>query len=317
MARALVTGASGFIGANLVRALVADRHEVIAVHRDREPGWRLQGILDSSQLTALPLDLQQINEVEEALSAAKPDWVFHLAAHGAYSWQTNFSTMLRVNVEATEAILRYARTTGASMVYAGSSSEYGFQEAPPLESSTLKPNSLYSVTKAAGTHLCLMPIGDTPPAATVLRLYSAYGPYEEPGRLVPTLLAHAQLNSWPPLVSPMTARDFVWIGDVCEAFLLAAKSTDARGRVFNVASGTQTSLGELVDLVSDIHRVSVVPDWGTMPQREWDTNTWVGDYTSIREKLGWEPKTSLRQGLDETSRWIQDYPGRGLYLHIK
>src|SRR4029453_12977117 len=103
-----------------------------------------------------------------------------------------------------------------------------------------EPNSASPAAKAEAASWAL------DRGAVVLRLYSAYGPWEHPDRLMPTLLARGLDGDLPPLVSPSVARDFVYVEDVCSAFVLAAGAP--RGRVYNVGSGRQTTVAEIVEL---------------------------------------------------------------------
>lgn len=305
MSTALVTGAGGFVGANLVRHLAGLGHVVVATHRPGFTPWRLDdhGLL--SRVRLLPLDLDDLDAVECVVTAERPDWIFHLAAHGAYSWQGDLSCMLAVNVACTDTLLNVARKLGARFVYAGSSSEYGFANHPPSEDECLQPNSHYAVTKAAGTHLCRLASAQHAQHAVVLRLYSVYGPWEEPGRLIPTLLTSALEGRWPPLVSRDVARDFVWVGDVCDAFVRAAEYEPvSEPYVFNIGSGVQTRIDELVDIVRDEFKVDVAAEWGTMEDRGWDTTCWLADPARAAGELGWQSSTSLRDGLSQMGSWL-------------
>src|ERR1700690_4401823 len=98
MKRCLVTGASGFVGANLVRRLLGDGHEVHALLRPEHQGWRLSGV---TALQAHPVDLVDREQVRQAVQRIRPEWVFHLAAYGAYSSQTGFARMIDINLMGT------------------------------------------------------------------------------------------------------------------------------------------------------------------------------------------------------------------------
>jgi dolichol-phosphate mannosyltransferase len=283
--------------------------EPVALLRPEGDRWRLEDLED--ELEVLPVDLQSRDEVIECVERVAPEVIFHLAAYGAYSWQTDLDTMLAVNVRATDALLEGARRVGARVIQSGSSSEYGFSSRPTSELDPVEPNSHYAVTKVAATHLCrLAHIQHETPALT-LRLYSVYGPWEEPGRLLPTLVDHALEGTYPPLVSPETARDFVWAADVCEAFVrAAAPETAADGRVLNIASGRQTTIGTLVDETRRTFEIALEPSWGTMAQRAWDSQTWVGDPTAAAEAIGWQASTSLASGLQQMGEWMVADPER-------
>jgi dolichol-phosphate mannosyltransferase len=214
--------------------------------------------------------------------------------------------MLAVNVRATEALLTAARAVGARLVNAGSSSEYGLQATPPGETDRVEPNSHYAVTKAAATHLCRLAAHAHGQCAVTLRLYSVYGPWEEPGRLMPALLHRALAGGWPPLAAPSTARDFVWVGDACQAFVRAATCELADpGAVFNIATGSQTTLRQLVGLARELFAVAAEPTWETMAPRIWDTSTWVGDPTAAATGLGWRASTPLAEGLETFAGWLR------------
>ena len=306
--RALVTGAAGFVGANLVRHLAAAGHDAIALIRSRAAAWRLEDL--ASEVQVLELDLRDTAAIARVLDETRPQWVFHLAAHGAYSWQTDLDAMIAVNVAATAALLEAARASGVqAFVNAGSSSEYGSKTHPPREDERLEPNSCYAVTKAAGSHLTALAAAQGLPAVT-LRLYSIYGPWEEPGRLVPALVREATRGRLPPLVGPRTARDFVYVEDCCEALLRAALrgAPGGPGATLNIGSGTQTRLEELVEVARGALGVTAEPQWGTMGQRGWDTEVWVSDPRVARELLDWNASTGLGDGFTRTAAWLRERP---------
>src|SRR5204863_142015 len=153
----------------------------------------------------------------------QPEWVFHLAAHGAYSWQTDVQQMVKTNLLGTINLVQACLNTGFdSFVNAGSSSEYGYKNHPPSEQELPEPNSHYAVSKVAATLFCQHTSRREGVRIRTLRLYSAFGAYEDPNRLMPTLIGRCLKGEFPPLVRPETARDYVYIDDVVDAFLLAA-----------------------------------------------------------------------------------------------
>lgn len=308
MATALVTGSEGFLGANLVRHLLAAGHEVIAISHPGGSSWRLEEV--GADIRVLGLDLRDTATIEPAILAARPQWIFHLAAHGAYSWQTDIATMISVNISATAALLEAARTAEVeAFVSTGSSSEYGLKRHAPREDEWLEPNSLYAVTKAASSHLTALAATDGLPAMT-LRLYSIYGPWEDPKRLIPALVREAARGRLPPLTGPDTARDFVYVDDCCDALLRGAVrgAPGGPGATLNIGSGKQARLDELVEIARDSLSVSALPEWSTMDGRAWDTNTWVSDPRVAFERLGWRTTIALSEGLTRTDAWLRERP---------
>jgi UDP-glucose 4-epimerase len=302
--RCLVTGAAGFVGANLVRRLIDDGHDVSAILQPLTDTGRLDSLTDLRRLEG---DIADRGDVERAFTCARPEWIFHLAAHGAYSFQTDVVAMARSNVVGTATILAAAERHGCTVLLnTGTSSEYGDRDHAPREDEPPQPNSDYAATKAAATWLCQRARSRGVPVTT-LRLYSAYGPFEEERRLIPTLVRAALAGTWPPLASPTVVRDYVYVGDVIDAYIAAASSPH-RSTVYNVASGIQTSLAELVSTATKCFSIRAKPEWGGYPERLWDTRVWVGDPALIQAELGWAASTSLSDGLTRTAVWLAAHP---------
>jgi dolichol-phosphate mannosyltransferase len=204
-----------------------------------------------------------------------------------------------------------------AFVHAGSSSEYGFKDHPAQEDERPDPNSTYAVTKAAATMYCRHRACEGSLPAVTLRLYSVYGALEDPKRLVATLLMEGRQRCLPPLVSPDTARDFVYVEDVCSAFALAAEHAgEVAGEIYNVGSGRQTTLRELVQCVRVLLEIPEEPRWGTHAQRKWDSDLWCASTTRIARDLGWSAMTDIDDGLRRTLGLMAENPGAYNYGHI-
>ena len=303
----LVTGASGFVGANLALRLLADGHEVHLLLRPEFAPWRIEAFRDRVQLHRV--DLTDGAAVQSLVAKIKPAWVFHLAAYGAYSQQADASAIVGTNVLGTANLLEACLKIGfEAFVNAGSSSEYGFKDHAPTENDFLEPNSRYAVAKASATLYCRHIAQHHGAPVTTLRLYSAYGPYEEPTRLLPTLIVRGLKGELPPLVNPDIARDFVHVADVCEAFILAARSARKDGAVYNVGTGVQTSLRQVVETARRAMQLSAEPQWGSMPDRVWDSTVWVANHRKIKEELGWKPSLNFEEGFRSMLDWFRGNP---------
>jgi UDP-glucose 4-epimerase len=213
--------------------------------------------------------------------------------------------MTAVNLLATAALLEAAAAAGVPrVVHAGSSSEYGAKDHAPAEDELLEPNSRYAMTKAGATHLCAIAAADGPSVA-VLRLYSVYGPWEEPRRLLPTLMVRGRRGELPPLVEPTTPRDLVHVDDVCDAFMRAGGAELPTGcRIYNIGSGRQATVAEIVALVCERLKIAANPRWGAHPARTWDTEVWVSDPRRAAAELGWRATTSLPRGIEQMASWF-------------
>lgn len=303
----LITGATGFVGANLARRLLREGCQVHLLVRQEHSTWRLQGIAEQVRLHQVELDDRPA--LDRLISQVRPEWIFHLAAYGAYSWQTELPQMIQTNITGTANLVEACARIGfAAFVNTGSSSEYGAKDHPPAEDEALEPNSHYACTKAAATLLCRYTARSRNLHLPTLRLYSVYGPYEDLGRLFPALIRKGLQGELPPLVSPDTMRDYVHVDDVCAAYLLAAsRPGQAPGAIYNVGTGAQTSMRQLVELARKALGIAVEPRWGSMPARIWDTSVWVADNRRIREALGWQPRTSLEEGFSRTAEWFRQH----------
>jgi nucleoside-diphosphate-sugar epimerase len=311
MKRVVITGATGFVGANLARRLVLDGHEVHLLVRSLHNTWRIEEIRTSLRLHEVALE--DAEALAETVARIRPDWVFHLATHGAYSSQTDLSRMVLTNITGTINLVEASLRVGfEAFVNTGSSSEYGFKDHAPAEDEALEPNSHYALTKASATLFCRYSARAHQAHIPTLRLYSVYGPYEEPTRLVPRLITRGLRGELPPLVNPQVARDYVHIDDVTESYLLAAttppRASRDYGPIYNVGTGVQTSLGEAVETARRVLAINAEPQWATMPARQWDTNVWVADNRKIKEALGWQPRYSFEQGFRQTAEWLRARP---------
>jgi nucleoside-diphosphate-sugar epimerase len=315
MKRVLLTGGTGFVGANLARRLLRDGHELHLLVRPGYQPWRIEEIRAEVQLHER--HLHEVEAVSRLVSQIRPEWVFHLAAHGAYSWQTDWEQMVQTNIQGTMSLLSACLKTGfEAFVNTGSSSEYGFKDHAPAESEPIEPNSPYAVTKAAATMFCRQAAQSQRAHVPTLRLYSVFGPYEDPGRLLPVLIMRGLSGEWPPLADPEVARDFVYVDDVVEACLLAAtRRTPEWGPIYNVGTGVQTTLREAVAAARQVMGITAEPVWNDMPNRRWDAKVWVSDNRKLREQLGWQPRRTFAEGLRLMRDWFRQappnvYPGK-------
>ena len=339
MKRVLVTGGTGFIGANLTRRLLKEGHETHLLVRPGHQSWRIAELQD--HVCLLEADLQDKERINALVAGLRPEWIFHLAAYGAYSWQKDAAQIIDTNCLGFWRLMEACLEVGfEAFINAGSSSEYGLKDHAPAEDEDLEPNSRYAEAKASATIHCIRAAREHGANIQTLRLYSAYGPYEDPGRLIPKLIAHGLRGELPPLVNPEIARDFIYVEDVVDAFLAAAShpfkkpaasqslnvpaasqspqvcaavcgSVADIDPVYNVGTGIQTTIREIVEIARCELDIKAEPQWGSMPDRSWDTSVWVSDSRRICERLGWRPRHTLEEGFRATIQWFRDHPQYG------
>lgn len=298
-----VFGASGFIGANLFKDIFSVRQDVYAVTHDATKAWRLK-LLNVPFENIVHCDILSPTSVEQVFAQYKPRTIFNLAAYGAYSKQKNTNLIYETNVIGTVNILENC-TDETVYIHAGSSSEYGFNCTAPKETDSVEPNSHYAVSKVSAAYMIAFYAKVHQRKALNLRLYSIYGAWEEPDRLIPRLVEEARKGQYPPLVSPDISRDFVYIDDCVEAFLEAALRVDKHiaGNSYNIATGQKTTMRELVETARQTFQIAHQPTWGSMPNRGWDLADWYGNATAAAEDLGWKARTPLSVGLQQYKDW--------------
>ncbi len=299
----LVTGASGFIGANLFKMLARERSDVFAVEK-RGKSWRLA---DVNNEFVVAVDLTDRVATAHLVNSIKPQTIFDCVAYGAYSFEQDAYQIYETNFLAlTNLVNELAGKPLAAFVHAGSSSEYGSNCTAPSEDAELRPDSHYSVSKVA-TAKYLEYMGKEHGLPCVnLRLYSVYGPLEDTSRLIPNLVRKAVAGAFPEFVDPSISRDFVYIDDVCAAFVMAAArmNPDLYGASLNIGTGTKTTIGELAAIAKETFSIPGEPQFGTMAGRYWDRPDWFADPRRAKAAIGWEAETPLSEGLRRTAGWI-------------
>ena len=231
--------------------------EVHVTSHDDAQTWRLADVGPLEMHRCSVTDPAAVNVLVDAI---RPRSMFHLAAHGAYAHQIDTARMVDVNTLGTfnvlDALDRFGGCEG--FVHTGSSSEYGLKDHAATEDEELvEPDSVYAITKCAATHaVSYRARRSALPAATV-RLYSVYGPWEEPTRRGSPTRGRRSCRFTPAALAPATARDFVWVDDGVDGILRAASNAARKpGAVWNLGSGVQTSLEQLVAIVCDVFGVS-------------------------------------------------------------
>jgi nucleoside-diphosphate-sugar epimerase/glycosyltransferase involved in cell wall biosynthesis len=298
-----VFGASGFIGANLFNDIFKIRQDCYALTHDATKAWRLK-LLNVPFENIVHCDILSNNSVSEVFEKYKPQTIFNLAAYGAYSKQSNVNLTYETNVIGTVNLLENC-TREMVYVHAGSSSEYGNNCTAPKETDRVEPNSHYAVSKVSAAYLLEYYAKQFDLKTINLRLYSIYGYWEEPDRLISKLIESARKKQLPSLVSPDISRDFVFIEDCVEAFLDAALKLDktTSGKSYNIATGRKTTIGDLVETSRKTFGIPQEPEWGSMSNRKWDLADWYGDPSAFESDFGWKARTPLEAGLAKTRTW--------------
>lgn len=300
----LITGSSGFIGSVLLRRLLKQKESVHIILRKQSNTWRINDLF--KKVIVHNSDLTNLDELKSIIKDSKPNVIYHLAANGAYSYQNNADQIIQTNILGTWNLLQACNAIKYELfVNTGSSSEYGFKKFAMRETDILEPASYYAVTKCAQTLLCSHIARQEKRPIVTIRPFAVYGPYEEPKRFVPTLMNALFLNKKMSLVSPETARDFIYIDDIIDAYLKINELKNNSGEYFNIGTGIQSTIKNFVEISIKITSKNIKLKWGNMENRNWDTDNWVSDISKAKQLLNWVPKTNLEEGIKLTWNWFQ------------
>ena len=290
----LVTGASGFIGADLCRRLIAGCARVHAVSR-----WQRE----SSNIESWQADLSDIAQLRQIFRSARPDIVFHLASRvaGARDLGMVLPTF-NDNLASTVHLLTVATENGCARVVLASSSEE-----PIGAGEDAFACSPYAAAKWASsmygrmfTELYHLPV-------VMPRIFMTYGPDQKDlQKLVPFVVLRLLRGEVPALSSGVRRADWIYVDDVVEGLLRAAVTPGIEGCAFDLGSGVLTSVREVVEQIVKIVGPCVRPAFGALPDRPFEQER-PADTAFLISRLGYQPGTRLRQGLEATAAWYREH----------
>ncbi|HSP16224.1 MAG TPA: NAD-dependent epimerase/dehydratase family protein [Thermoanaerobaculia bacterium] len=307
--KTLVTGGAGFIGSNLVRALLRRGADVVVLDNFAS-GYRdnLEGI----PTRLVNGDVRDPRAVNEAIRGCER--VFHLAASvGNHRSIENPQADSEINVLGTLNVLEAARRESVrKLVFASSAGIFGaLQHLPIRENHPAEPDTPYGASKLGAEKLCLVYAKLYPLSIVCLRFFNVYGPLQrcDPyGNVIP-IFAERILTGKPLVIhgDGMQTRDFVHVDDVVQAALRAADADGVSG-AFNIASGAAISINELAKMMCDLGGVDSKILHG--PPRIGDVRDSVADVSAAREAFGYAPSVALNDGLSGYLSWASESAGR-------
>lgn len=295
----LVTGASGFVGARVVRLALEHGHSVTALVRPGSQLHRLAPVLREVEL--VETDITDFEELERVVGRVRPHACVHLAAVGAVVREDDLGRVLAANAEAPARLAEALGQAGSTrLVTAGSSSEYGRVDGAMDESRAARADDVYGVAKLAGGLLAAQTAARHGMKSAHLRLFSVYGPGEDGRRLVASVV-DALLDRRPIDLTPgEQVRDFVYVDDAAEALLAAVERPGLDGVTINVGSGVQTTVRDLCETLAGIVGGHELLRFGARPYRDGERFSWRASTDRARRLLGWRAHTTLLDGLTAT-----------------
>lgn len=313
MATVLITGAAGFIGSNLARACLraGDRvHGVDALTDYYEPDLKRSNVAGLADLPEWRFSVADLNEADLPALLEGVDVVYHLAAQPGVrgSWGETFGDYVSANVTALQRLLEAARAASLPrLVFASSSSVYGNAASFPTgEDSPLAPISPYGATKAFGEHLCRTYSHSFGLDIVVLRYFTVFGPRQRPDMAFSRILAAARAGEQITILGDgEQTRDFTFVEDAVRGTIDAAALGTA-GATYNLGGGMRTSMNAVLELVAELAQARL--DVRRVDAQPGDARDTAADTTRARVDLGYEPRTTLAEGLRAQLDWVQTPP---------
>jgi nucleoside-diphosphate-sugar epimerase len=298
---AFVTGATGFVGSHIVRRLVREGAEVHVLCRAESNFHRLSDVLP--QIHRHEVSLADVPALSTLLQSIRPQQIFHLAASTIVAGATgSASDLVNVNLLGTINLIAACESIDyQALITTGDSFEYSANTQPLAESSPCAPHNLHGITKLSATLHAQGVAHEHGRPILAMRLFSTYGPWDNPRRLVPRVISGALSGAPITLSRREISRDWVYIDDLIDLYLEAAKrGPELGGQVYNAGSGIAVTIGEITDKLLQLTGSKVEPQWGVFTAPAHDATPWIADMTKTFGTFAWRPKTALDEGLRAT-----------------
>ncbi|HUZ43082.1 MAG TPA: SDR family NAD(P)-dependent oxidoreductase [Acidimicrobiales bacterium] len=304
--RVLVTGAGGFIGSHMVRALLTAGADVYAMSSSVSSVMppRLADI--GSDLRLVEANITDRSAMEAMARTVQPELVAHLAAftHVGKSFR-RVDENIATNIQGTVNLLQALDGRYERFVYTGTSEIYGDTPAPFREDGPVNPVSPYSVSKYAGERYALMFHQAYGWPIVCLRPFNAYGPWQTPDRVIPEIILTALRRGELLMTDGRQTREFNYVEDLAAGFVAALGAPGNEGSVINLGCGQEVSIRHLTTLVLELMGNPIQAQFGALAHRPTEIWSMFCDNTRARERLDWAPAHDLGSGLARTIEWYR------------
>jgi nucleoside-diphosphate-sugar epimerase len=308
--KVVVTGVAGFIGSHLSERLLAAGHEVVGIDcfADYYERARKEQNLDKSRShDRFHFEAADLVDADLAPMLEGADVVYHLAGQPGVrpSWGNQFDRYVRDNIIATQRLLEALKDAPIRrLVFAGSSSVYGDAERFPTKETALpRPLSPYGVTKLAAEHLTNLYTRNFGLPAVSVRYFTVYGPRQRPdmafSRFMQAMTAGDDIEVFG---DGEQTREFTYVSDAVDG-TIKASTADVVGQIFNLGGGSRVTVNKVLATLEEISGLSVRRQ--NLPAAPGDPRHTGASINLARERLGWEPRVPLAEGLAKQWEWFQ------------
>lgn len=299
-----ITGAAGFVGAETLRLAVENGHEVMAAVRPGAPALRLAGL--SGRFTKVEVDLRDGETLQAVMADYRPEAVLHIAWSGVGNFARFDRRQITDNIEAACMLVEACAATGVkSFISVGSQGEYGASSSM-REDALPTPTTLYGASKVAALFLTRQLAAQAGIRHAWLRLFSTYGPGDNDGWLIPTLIREVLAGRRPKTTLGTQSWDWLHVEDVARGILAVAETEAATG-VFNLGSGTAVQVRDVVERIRDLAAPGMELVFGEIPFRPDQVMHMQADNLRLRMETGWQPRIPIDAGLANTVAWYREH----------
>lgn len=314
--RIAITGASGFLGANLTHYFLESGHEIYPIIRTTSNTWRINDIINEINVTKLKDSSG--TEFKDIFEKLKPEVIINAmgvdqkkaASNNSLYWKSNFLSIVNL----VEGIRGLSTTI---LIHAGSSFEYGkatLKQNPVSEDATCEPISDYAISKFLSTEYLRYVTQKLSHTISIFRIFNLYGPYDSSYSLITDITLKSILGEEIVLKNPFAIRDFIHVKDAIEAVRIAMvnHTNDTGLSIMNLGTGVGTKVSDIASLVNKLNgeksQIKVFPG-DQRPENSIPGP--IADMTKTFNFLNWKPKVNIEKGLYEQNDWIKNH--RDLY----
>ncbi len=309
--KAIVAGATGFIGANMVRRLIAQGYKVGGMTRKESSIWRIEGIIDQVELHRVDYGNQE--EVSNIMRKYHPTQLFNCTQPDfmLLNDKKNFGNVLCESIQVLSCLLEASTKLNGlkSFVHCCSSNIYDWSSDAYLlsEGTLINPTTLRGIVKSTERDLCRYYVSKNNCPVRLARIFRAYGPWDAEDKLIVKTLQSIYQSKELSIAQSEFKRDYVYVGDLVKGMIAFAESDAESGSEINFGGGQDYSAGEIVNRIEKLSGLNVVRSSAAYPKNNYDKGRFLSSIQKAKDVLGWQPRTTIDEGLSRTIDWYKQY----------